>query len=699
MAVGIVLGTSSEEEEQVLAQDLEEEVRRHGGSLDLNFLLICRPDLRKRLGDARLLRFVERFPELFAVRAREVGGHVLHCRTAPGAGPSNCGERQLPAILRAEAGASLPRAALGGSEAAAGERAVHALRQLERDVLQRLAAPGTATRPAVAAAEPEAAQPEAKDVAWLLRNGKIRRRIGGAQRYHPIPELIVRSDEAGPDDPVNGGEEFDGGEEAAEEEQPVRHRCPVSAQSRTTAGYLMQFLRDRPGRFLVAPSRSLGTAEFAVPAKCIYGDPVCSCAWEVSLVPEAAGTLRESLDDEDSHKDVEHTLVVLARRCYELARATGSVQVPMARLGRDRLVHEALRGRSLLQLLEQDSDRRAARGLARRFIWNSYSSAYTVGVQDQWLAELGLGPEGAAAVAGATASAGSSPPDVRRNRRLGAGLLEVQVLAEGAGVIVVLKPAGPTTEAMLEALQAQCDAQHGSGALRIISVSRLDRDTSGVLVAATSQAGADCLTEQFKEHTVFKQYLALAVGRVEPRQGEVRARLYISDFSERYRAYVSPKGKEACTRYDVLESFTRGAAPRPLIPIVPAGSCTSSEELQTPLRYYYGTHRRDTAEAVAGDESYSLLACYPITGRTHQIRAHLEWRGHPLVADTKYAPKGQFRQQMQWCRRLFLHCRRMRVRDLAGCEIAVEAPLPGELHSALDALRPGCEGGAWRGAL
>ena len=55
---------------------------------------------------------------------------------------------------------------------------------------------------------------------------------------------------------------------------------------------------------------------------------------------------------------------------------------------------------------------------------------------------------------------------------------------------------------------------------RVISVSRLDRETSGVLVAATCQEGADALTEQFKEHRVFKRYLALCTGRVEPPEGK-----------------------------------------------------------------------------------------------------------------------------------------------------------------------------------
>lgn len=65
-----------------------------------------------------------------------------------------------------------------------------------------------------------------------------------------------------------------------------------------------------------------------------------------------------------------------------------------------------------------------------------------------------------------------------------------------------------------------CASRFCSLCRRVISVSRLDRETSGVLVAATCQEGADALTEQFKEHRVFKRYLALCTGRLEPPEGK-----------------------------------------------------------------------------------------------------------------------------------------------------------------------------------
>merc|ERR1740121_357789 len=315
---------------------------------------------------------------------------------------------------------------------------------------------------------------------------------------------------------------------------------------------------------------------------------------------------------------------------------------------------------------------------------------------------------------------GSRPP--KPGRQMHMPSLEVDILAERPGVIVVLKKPGITTEATLEALQVRLGE-----AARVISVSRLDRDTSGVLVAATSQAGADCLTDQFRDRKVKKQYIALCTGRVEPSHGEINARLYISGFSEKYRAYVSPKGKEAQTCYEVLRRFTCPCAPGTCAAASTArcnqmddfggptakqavenGGCSKGEELETVLRYYKQTHHLAGRCAISGhfpesqgglekcdletsdvsgvkEDCFSLVACYPVTGRTHQIRAHLEWRGHPLVADANYNPRGQVRRHFLWCRRLFLHCRRMRLLDLDGQVLELEAPLPGDLRTALEA--------------
>merc|ERR1711862_716037 len=81
----------------------------------------------------------------------------------------------------------------------------------------------------------------------------------------------------------------------------------------------------------------------------------------------------------------------------------------------------------------------------------------------------------------------------------------------------------------------------------------------------------------------------------------------------------------------------------------------------------------------------TLLAAWPHTGRRHQIRAHLASLGCPLVADTAYGADG-FRS-VAWCPRMFLHCRRVSLRDLSGAEFTAEAPLPEDLAAVLSQLR------------
>merc|ERR1712137_16372 len=87
---------------------------------------------------------------------------------------------------------------------------------------------------------------------------------------------------------------------------------------------------------------------------------------------------------------------------------------------------------------------------------------------------------------------------------------------------------------------------------------------------------------------------------------------------------------------------------------------------------------------MGGDGLFSLLECQPLTGRTHQIRAHLAWRGHPLIADATYNSRGQARRQFTWCPRLWLHCAQMRVVDLAGRPFEITTSLPSDLCRVLE---------------
>mmetsp|Transcript_4360 Transcript_4360/g.16448 ORF Transcript_4360/g.16448 Transcript_4360/m.16448 type:complete len:444 (+) Transcript_4360:902-2233(+) len=217
-------------------------------------------------------------------------------------------------------------------------------------------------------------------------------------------------------------------------------------------------------------------------------------------------------------------------------------------------------------------------------------------------------------------------------------------LLEGSGFVTLDKPSGLRTEDALRFLQET----HSQSEL----VSRLDRGTSGCLLVATGPGSAKVLTAQFAEGSVAKTYLALVWGELEDDEGHVALPLALSDSGggSRYRAYVDEaEGKPALTAWRVL--------------------------------------------ARAG--GVSLLAVFPKTGRTHQIRCHMAHLGFPLVSDVKYNG-----HKATWCARLPLHCLRVRAVDETGQPLDVQSPLPQDLAAMLGRLT-GQSGpqAAWREAI
>jgi len=234
--------------------------------------------------------------------------------------------------------------------------------------------------------------------------------------------------------------------------------------------------------------------------------------------------------------------------------------------------------------------------------------------------------------------------------------LETEQLVSAPGVLAVAKPAGYTTEDVIKVVSERIS----TGETGLSSVSRLDVMTSGVLVIAKGglqSAAFESLKEQFAERKVIKEYLCLCGGPpFGPAgfKGEVTTKLKMG--KAQYRAFVSPHGKEAHTTFEVVAAYHHAPVP--------------CDELATPL-----------SRLVAVGHVYTLLRVSPLTGRTHQIRAHLQSIGRPLVSDTKYGTLG--RRELEWCPRMFLHCARMEVLDLEGRLCRAEASLPAELETAL----------------
>jgi 23S rRNA pseudouridine1911/1915/1917 synthase len=170
-------------------------------------------------------------------------------------------------------------------------------------------------------------------------------------------------------------------------------------------------------------------------------------------------------------------------------------------------------------------------------------------------------------------------------------------------------------------------------------VHRLDKDTSGLILLAKNDLTHHWLQERFRLRKVEKIYLALVDGRPPTPKGRIEAPIGRDSAQRKQMAVVVPtRGREAVSEYRTLEAFPR----------------------------------------------HTLLEVHPITGRTHQIRLHLDFLGCPIAGDTVYGR----RTSTIPLSRHFLHAFRLTVR-LPGEAIArtFEAPLPEELEQVLEGLR------------
>ena len=227
----------------------------------------------------------------------------------------------------------------------------------------------------------------------------------------------------------------------------------------------------------------------------------------------------------------------------------------------------------------------------------------------------------------------------------------IAVIDKPAGLAVHPGP-GHSDHTLVNALLAICpDIQGVGGEIRPGIVHRLDKDTSGLMVVAKTHQAHQDISDQIRERQVDKGYLALAVGKVEPDVGIIDEPIARDPYN-RKRMAVVPDGREARTRYRVLEY------------IVPSGRV-----------------RMPSGSARSGD---SLLEVVLETGRTHQIRVHLSYIGHPLVGDGVYGRSSTVLD------RQFLHANRLGFRHPAtGEPVEFRSELPPELLAVLERLRDG----------
>ena len=221
--------------------------------------------------------------------------------------------------------------------------------------------------------------------------------------------------------------------------------------------------------------------------------------------------------------------------------------------------------------------------------------------------------------------------------------IPLDVVYEDDDVIVVNKPSGLVVHpapghpdgTLVNALLYHCgDSLSGvGGALRPGIVHRIDRDTSGLIIAAKNDYAHQFLSAQLADHTLARTYECIVVGNLREDSGTVDAPI-ARDSRDRKRMAVVPGGRRAVTHWTVLARYP----------------------------------------------GYTHVQCRLETGRTHQIRVHMAYLGHPILGDTVYGAKkpvpGLTGQCLHAVGLQFIH---PRTKEL----VSLSCPLPGEFTAAL----------------
>lgn len=215
------------------------------------------------------------------------------------------------------------------------------------------------------------------------------------------------------------------------------------------------------------------------------------------------------------------------------------------------------------------------------------------------------------------------------------------VVVNKARGMVVHPAAGNYSGTLVNALLYHCKNLSGiNGVIRPGIVHRLDKDTSGIMICAKNDAAHVSLSEQIQSKTAQRTYLAVVRGNIKMDGGIIETQIARDKDDRKKMAVVKDGGRNAITEYEVVERFGK----------------------------------------------YTIVKCKLKTGRTHQIRVHMEHLGYPLVGDPKYSPmKTPFSINGQALHSLTLAFEHPRT----GERMEFEAKMPEDMHKIVTRLRLG----------
>ena len=241
---------------------------------------------------------------------------------------------------------------------------------------------------------------------------------------------------------------------------------------------------------------------------------------------------------------------------------------------------------------------------------------------------------------------------------------KLDIVYEDEDVIIINKPAGISMHpgpgnydnTVVNALMNNDNLKLSniSGELRPGIIHRIDKDTSGLVVIAKNNLSHENISKQFSEHSIERVYCALVWGKLRPQTGKIETLITRSSKNRQLMDVSLTKGKKAITNYKTLKIFEGKSVPM-----------------------------------------LSLIECKLETGRTHQIRVHMSYKGNQIVGDKKYKKKfkklksvsNEVNEQINNLRRQFLHASILGFRHpRSGEKLFFKSNLPNDLIKIINVL-------------